>query len=448
MKATWFFATMCCLGLLIPANGYSRASSYRPDYPIGQHDEWPEGLADLINSGGRVHGLMVNANDFFYFKGDTLDFNKFVAGYARLKGSSLRLKVHDGPGKASGLMRDETIECNWKLSILRRGWAREAPEAPGSDSQHVLVLELWADGDVDVSKVSVPLNLEVRPGDSAMELGGEAQKLITAHDERRRRSGGITGRVKEALQPGEELLKNFSGPAKFRSAKPLYVRLALNEDRSKVLLAAFDESKGTGSGYDLMYVDADFSGTFERIERVKTMTPPRVQRIEEEVLLTFVSGRSTRRPASASMLRTALFPAVKINVPYNSKATGMSEPCRVKFVCETRGGRSSLTVSQTVRMRGEGTIWAYEFSGQVNPSSDLKKAKVCRLDVEPRLKIETRPDKKKQGQIGIGLDLLSGSHELSATKGDQPLQAQVEIQAPGGKVVHRGKEKLSQFGFG
>jgi hypothetical protein len=43
----------------------------------------------------------------------------------------------------------------------------------------------------------------------------------------------------------------------YKSEKHLYLRMAFGEDDSRIMWAVFDESQGTGKGYDQVYVDAD-----------------------------------------------------------------------------------------------------------------------------------------------------------------------------------------------
>lgn len=46
-----------------------------------------------------------------------------------------------------------------------------------------------------------------------------------------------------------------NGP-KYVSEKPLYAKMVLSEDGSNVLTLAFDEFRGTGTGYDTVYGDS------------------------------------------------------------------------------------------------------------------------------------------------------------------------------------------------
>lgn len=81
-----------------------RAFSMGADHPAHQPvnlSESPAGLNALVNSTNRVHGYFVNAEDRFFFAGDTESFSAFLKQYAALDGiAGHRLTVREGEGQA------------------------------------------------------------------------------------------------------------------------------------------------------------------------------------------------------------------------------------------------------------------------------------------------------------------------------------------------------------
>src|SRR5262245_29218443 len=71
-----------------------------PRGPVGRASYWPDGLQELANCRGRVHGFFVNAEDFFFYAGETKALNEFLRDYARLKDTKLEVVLHVGRKRA------------------------------------------------------------------------------------------------------------------------------------------------------------------------------------------------------------------------------------------------------------------------------------------------------------------------------------------------------------
>ena len=74
-------------------------------------------------------------------------------------------------------------------------------------------------------------------------------------------------------------------PAKeptYSSQKPRYAKVVVNEDGSKVLTVVFDESRGTGKGYDRMYVDLNFNGDLTDDPAIKSECEKQLRRWKEQ----------------------------------------------------------------------------------------------------------------------------------------------------------------------
>ena len=250
----------------------------------------------------------------------------------------------------------------------------------------------------------------------------------------------------------------------YSSEKPLYARVALTEDGSKVLSVVFDESEGTGKGYDVLYADANFNGRFDESEKL---------------------AAKIHRCSPTGM--HCNFPAIKLNVRYNRKAIGVPDPCEVTFnyarhsyttalkavelsvrLPEGKSAAKTLNpslsktttnedfyVSSTIRLQGSAQ-WQYSFRHSIKPSEALENAPVCSFNGTPELMITTKPDPKKKGNLGIGLDLVpaqkcprpGADNRLECKKGGLPIKAHVEIKKADGTVIHRGDDTLDKFTFG
>lgn len=180
MKQTLSVALVAALVLAAGAAVVLAMGSTHPkDYVATQQEGWPAGLADLINSKGRVCGIWVNGSDWFSYAGDTKAFNAFIEPYAQLKGIPLVLVLHPGRGMTGGLGEPQTIPYEWCLSVIRRGWGADMPEAyKNSPSQVVVTINLYLGGNVALDELEAPTNIEVTSG-------GEIEKFIVHHEAKR-----------------------------------------------------------------------------------------------------------------------------------------------------------------------------------------------------------------------------------------------------------------------
>lgn len=151
-----------------------------PDHPLGKNPDYPAGLYELLSGQGRVAGYFINANDYLFYHGDTKAFNKFLEGCAKLKDTPLKLVLHPGRGMTSKPWNDaKPAPFEWSVSVLRRGWHPDAPEAKaGQKGGYVVALGLWLGGDVALDALDVPLEVEV-------ESGMEIERFIHLHDVKR-----------------------------------------------------------------------------------------------------------------------------------------------------------------------------------------------------------------------------------------------------------------------
>jgi hypothetical protein len=242
----------------------------------------------------------------------------------------------------------------------------------------------------------------------------------------------------------------------YTSEKPRYAKLAVAKDGSKVLAVVFDESKGTGEGYDILYADTDFNGTFDPGEKLQAKV----------------------HKCSPTGIHCN-FPAFTVDVPFDKKAAGIPKPCeltlnyakhwyttrveKVSLAARILGSSASKTtgplpgntrvnenfyVYATVALPERSERWEYSFQGQTKPSESLKDAPVWSFNRPPALEITTKPDPQKKGHLGIGVNFSSGEIQMRCTKAGQPAKGHVEIKKRDGSVVHKEDVGLDKLSFG
>jgi len=144
-----------------------------PPGPVHAQDSWPAGLEELLNREERIHGIWVNANDFFYFAGDTEAFNECLQQYAALQNTPLVLVLHPGVGMTGSLGDEPNIPFEWEVRVMR--WHEDPSGVPT-----LVTMELWLGGLVQLDKIKVPLNVQVKSA-------GEIEKFIAKHKAKRKK---------------------------------------------------------------------------------------------------------------------------------------------------------------------------------------------------------------------------------------------------------------------
>jgi len=475
------------LGILLIALAFSNPAFpmrrvYSPGVPMGQQPDWPAGLADLLNSAGRVYGYWVNANDWFFYAGDTDDFNEFLKRYSKLEDAPLTLVLHPGKGETGHLGDPQKkTEYDWELKVFHRGWHPEAPPDPTVTKQgYVIKVEVWLGGAPELDEISVPPNVKVK----SAEENEKFTKFVADHDAKR-------AQPEEATQPPEHQDTSDKpsdstespqalAPATLKSSTPRYAKVTLNEDGSKVLSVMFDESQGTGTGYDVLYADVNFNGRFDNDERFEKAPPSR------ELRTGFVPlGWSSNT-----------FQSIIVNVPYNAKGEGIPNPCEITFTCqryqifpgggiielsgelrdwdpvvietgETTGvqvirstgepvrvnlpsaaTREEFSARCLIRLRQDSSLWEYSFEGKIQTSESLESASVWSFEAKPQLTVSSQPDGRNEGNLGVALELNAGDRQFECKKNGASPKAHVEVKKLDGTVVHEGDDDLGKFRFG
>jgi len=132
------------------------------DHPKGalhKASHWPEGLAKLVNSPGRIHGYFVNATDVFFFTGNQESFAIFLQEYARMEGlTSRKIVIHPGLGRAkSPWQKDKGLKCDWKIEGIPAAEKSGDRNAKG----YILQIHVWEDGGIKVDKDKLPTGMTI-----------------------------------------------------------------------------------------------------------------------------------------------------------------------------------------------------------------------------------------------------------------------------------------------
>ncbi len=455
MRKAAGFSAVLLLILALCTPGVPRVAEISPGQPLRGLGDWPDEVRELVNSQGRMYGYFFNAVGRLFFAGDNDDFNWFLERYAGLKDSPKKLILHCGPGKTKRFGRNEEIAFDWQVSIspvVRRG---SAPEAR-PERTYVVTVGLWLGGQVVLDNVNVPTNVLVQTDEKA-KTDEAIAKFIAAY-ERGREKAEATQRETEptpSSAASEEPEPAKPGPVSSgdsaealdsvvpKSEKPLYAKVALNEDGSKVLSVMFDESQGTRTGYDALYADANFNGRFEPDEK-------RAAKTEEGV----------RTPESVYLSWS--FPPLSADVSYDRNGRRGTHPCQATFhyrkeaidfgvllpIVGPLPTREEFSVSLDFALRQDSAEWQYSLRRSIQTLDSLEKAPLCRLDRKPKVKITTQPSGRQKGNLGIKLDLTCGESAFQCLREGRPTGVHVEIKSLDGEVVHRGDAPLSQFWFG
>lgn len=215
----------------------------------------------------------------------------------------------------------------------------------------------------------------------------------------------------------------------FKSAHPRFAKFAIAQNGSKAMLVAFDESKGTGKGYNTLFADTNYDGKIEASERVG-------------------------KPGDNTDSVFIPFPQVRINTRFNADAKSASVPTEfafyyTKLTNETAGDPAeNFSANVTFELRQGKVPYDYCLTANFIPSYTVKKAPFLDFRGIPSIKAETKPDTSKEGFTGISLSLMVGKWNVSTTGNEGPMTAALTIRDANGKRIESRIDDLSNFGFG
>lgn len=210
-------------------------------------------------------------------------------------------------------------------------------------------------------------------------------------------------------------------PVKFESAKPLFIKLAVTQDASRALNVAFDEPRGTGTGYTVMYADTNFNQKFEGAEK-------------REV--------PQQAGSSLSYLR---FPPLNLTVPYSNKGIGPETSTAISFLAIRMPGQSlQLAASMQVKLSDDAGLWSYNFNDQrLTYATSLDEAPLQKA--APLKPVATI---RSGDRTGIAVKLQAGTFDLQCSSPSGSVLVTLIIKSASGETVHEDTMPLGQLGFG
>lgn len=132
--------------------------------PIGMlKTDWPVALPAAINSPGRVAGHWVNANDEFFYRGDTRAFSEFLRKVAQTK-LPLTLVLHMTPPHRSLLWGEEPrVPYDWTLLVGTAGWVSPVWKLNFDDpnAKDALRVDVWLDGGLTADAIDLPAGVRL-----------------------------------------------------------------------------------------------------------------------------------------------------------------------------------------------------------------------------------------------------------------------------------------------
>lgn len=199
----------------------------------------------------------------------------------------------------------------------------------------------------------------------------------------------------------------------FVSANPRYAAVVLPEFSPKGILVVFDESAGTGKGYDTVYVDANLDGTISKDER-----------FSDE------SGAKRSSEQYHFIDPIMIEPAEKKSVSYE-----------ISFILLKLKKGELFGVDTYRDMQYNGKRWSATYSGSIVPSKVVSRPFIYKPIRETKAEVKSSTTKKV---TGIAISLISGSGRISSS--DVTVNLLLKNQA--GKTVKKAQGSLDKFGFG
>lgn len=146
------------LGLsLMISNVFGLGGDIPSDKPY-KNELWPEGVKGLVNTPNRVHGLFVNAADYFYFEGNKEMFLNFLRRYSKVQIDEHIIRVKEGSPIAKSPWGEEPGKpCDWMMMVVPRNWIERDRNANG----YVVEITVWAEGRIKLEGLQLPDGIEI-----------------------------------------------------------------------------------------------------------------------------------------------------------------------------------------------------------------------------------------------------------------------------------------------
>lgn len=184
MKRRVLVLLVVLMSLLAPvAHGFREF--YGADAPMGLSSGLPKELRGLLNNDARVSGTVGNFDTWANYAGDTGKLNAFLQDYAEVPEVGLQVVLHPGRAKRKVMLRDGTeqrVDVDWTMHIAEN-WSGHPNASVFKGKKGLTTVEIWVGGQVELDNLEVPVNLKV-------VSGGEIERFIKKHEEKRREKAG------------------------------------------------------------------------------------------------------------------------------------------------------------------------------------------------------------------------------------------------------------------
>ena len=207
---------------------------------------------------------------------------------------------------------------------------------------------------------------------------------------------------------------NTSSAQELVSANPRYVSIVLPEFSGRSVSVIFDESAGTGKGYNTVYVDANLNG---RIDQDEKYSAPSDDPEYDGVV-------------------THSFPFIALNLA-QKKAVSY----QITFFYVLDHGKESFIIDVDKVLQYKNKTWHVIYSGDVKPSKSSDKPLLFKPIQAPKASVKSGPSEKA---TGIAISLASGVVDVLSSN----ITVNLVLKNSSGKIVKKASGSLDKFGFG
>ena len=162
---TLFLALLCLGASLVGTSPAEAWASAIPDLTAAEKKQNFEGVKGLTHFRTRAYGLWVNGLEYYYYQGDTDDFQEFLHRLSTVERSSGReLRLVPGRGEVARLNRKgPKTKFDWALSLSYRfeKGPREKQQEAKAPRGPILRVTLHHAGQVDFRQIQVPEGIQV-----------------------------------------------------------------------------------------------------------------------------------------------------------------------------------------------------------------------------------------------------------------------------------------------
>ena len=197
------------------------------------------------------------------------------------------------------------------------------------------------------------------------------------------------------------------------SADPRYAAVVLPEFGGKNVSVIFDESAGTGKGYDTVYVDANLDGTITGDERF----------IDKSI-------------SKLANRKYHFIDPVAIN-PSEKKQVS----CEISFSLLNLEKNVLFDIYVTRKMPYNGKQWTIKYTSGIEPSKSAANPFIFNPVNEPKAVVKSSESRKV---VGIAISLASGTIDITSSD----ITVDLVLKNSAGRIVKKAQNSLDKFGFG